>query len=202
MASLGVDCIIVHYGIIGSGAPSLWDKVARARGMLTPEYTEGSDVVYRLAVDSTYGHLAEQSEVIPLPVPVVRGSDSLLTEVVDGNVGTAWRIPVASPQPAVLRFDLSSPVVLRGVQIAIGPYHLDYPRAAIVGARAPLGGWRTLAKESDLFPWLPSMLAGHDRGSVYVFFEPTPVAELEVQLPRWPHEGVRRVAEVRGIAGG
>jgi hypothetical protein len=202
MASLGVDRIVVHYGIIGTGAPALWDKVARARGMLSPEYTEGGDVVYRLTVDSTYERLVQQAEVIPLPAPVVTAGDSLVTEVVDGKLGTAWRIPVAGSQPSALHFVLSPPAVLRGVRIAVGPDYLDYPRMAIIRARHPLGQWKTLATESDLFPWLPDMLAGPDRGSVYVFFEPTPVAELDVRLPRWPHEGVRRVAEIRGIAGG
>jgi hypothetical protein len=203
LASLGVDCVVVHYGIMGTDAASIWEKAGSVRDMLHAEYTEGTEVVYRLRPDTTYAGLFRDLRTVSLPAPAVVPSDSLLAELADGDLATVWTVPVRLTMPSRLEFSLPQPLDLRGIEISFGPYYVERPRRALVRHRRSVEPWQLAeGQEEDVTPWLPSMLEGYDRGRAYLFFEPATVRAVLLDVPRWSGERPMRIAEVRAVTGG
>ncbi len=198
LRSLGVDCVIVHYGIGGRVLGRVSKNVASLPpGRLRVTYKGGGSVAYQLEPDFCAAAPADLSSTLPLPPPLFRGAP--VGDLVDGSLATGWKVPPSDPDPTSLLFRFPTPPRITGLVLCLGEWYRSYPRSALVKARPRDGGLVVLNQSDGLFPWLPSMLEGWDRGKIYLPLAPTEVAELELVLPRREPERPWAIAEIQAL---
>ncbi len=199
LRSLGVDCVLVHYGIGGRALGRVWRAIASLPpGSLPVAYTGGGSVAYWLTAEVPGPAPDSLGSLVELPPPLSRGVS--VEDLADGDLATGWKTPPSDPDPAELVFRLPAPIHVHGLALGLGEWYRSYPRRALLRARLRDGAWAILTQNDDLFPWLPSMLKAWDRGKIYLVFPPTEVDELVLVLPRAESDRPWAIAEIQALA--
>jgi hypothetical protein len=140
MAQFGDLEVVIDHADDGDGR---WRKYV--------ESYPGAEPVYRDDRHSSF-HIRQSDHAVRfrrLPAPILpvagidaSGNQEFAARMIDGDLATRWELGRGQEAGDRVTIDLGVPRIVRGVELAVGPYTADYPRLLLVETSANGANWQ------------------------------------------------------------
>ncbi len=132
-----------------------WRKYVETYPGIEPVYSDERYSSYRIR-ESTHGvvHRRLPAPILPIAGITASANQELAPLMTDGNIETRWELGRGQEPGDRVTIELDVPRIVRGVELAIGRYTADYPRALLIETSADGASWQEAWKGTGGGPTL------------------------------------------------
>jgi hypothetical protein len=140
MAQFGDLEVVVEHEF---DADRRWRKYAETYPGIEPIFRDDRYSSFRLR-QSDHGvrHRRLPAPILPIAAITASGNQELAAHMTDGQLATRWQLGRGQQPGDRVTIDLGVPRIVRGVELAVGRYTADYPRALLVETSADGARWQ------------------------------------------------------------